>query len=557
MVGIEHETLSDGGGVLQSRGRMKEKIILGLVVLLAFFVRFYRLDVVPSSINWDEASVLWNAHLLAKTGSDEFANSFPVSIRSFEDFKPPLLTYAATGSVFLFGVSEWAVRLPSALAGTATVAMIYFLVREKKLALLAALFLAVSPWHLVFSRIAFEASLALFLFTSAVFFLVRFLSRCSSLYFLLSIFLFALAFYTHHSVRLAFPLFLGGVLLFNFRFFIVRWRLVLLGFVLAGVLLAPLFYSNWRYQSLRARFGQTSIFYSPGLRDVAKLFVEKERLYWADDQKNKDALGKISHNSLLVYGKLFLRNFVDHFNFDFLYLTGDNNPRHRIPDVGTLLLLQLPFVVVGAYFLVRKRPAWASIVGWWFLVAPVASALTTETPHASRAFLFIVPYQIIAAYGVLEILRLAGGIVRPIIVSILAVLYITNVFYVSHMYFIHLPIEDASAWQYGYKQAVDWVNRNGKDYQKIYVTKYYDQPYIYFLLYGGFPPTLKNDGTFSDGFNRFRFVNFGALPEEEFVQISHDDLLILSPFEFQSRVKTLEEIKFPDGRAAFRIAQRL
>ncbi|MDO8610433.1 MAG: hypothetical protein Q7R95_07830, partial [bacterium] len=65
------------------------------IILLAGFLRLYKLGEVPGSLDWDEASIGWNAYSLLKTGTDEYGKAWPVSIRSFNDYKPPMYVYAA------------------------------------------------------------------------------------------------------------------------------------------------------------------------------------------------------------------------------------------------------------------------------------------------------------------------------------------------------------------------------------------------------------------------------------------------------------------------------
>src|SRR3990167_4151380 len=129
-------------------------IILTFVFLLAFFLRFYNLGVNPPSLDWDEASIGYNAYSLLKTGADEYGNKLPLTIRSFGDYKPLVYIYLDVPSVLAFGLNETGVRFPSAVFGFLSVIVIYFLVKEifrdwdkerkEKLALLAALFWGVS-----------------------------------------------------------------------------------------------------------------------------------------------------------------------------------------------------------------------------------------------------------------------------------------------------------------------------------------------------------------------------------------------------------------------------
>ena len=138
---------------------MKHKIILLVIIVLAFILRIYRLDQVPPSLYWDEASLGYNAFSISQTLRDEHGVFLPVTnFAAFGDYKPVGYIYAIVPFIKLFGFSEIAVRMPSVIAGTLLVLVTYFLVKEKKIALFAALFVAVSPWALQMSRAGFEAA---------------------------------------------------------------------------------------------------------------------------------------------------------------------------------------------------------------------------------------------------------------------------------------------------------------------------------------------------------------------------------------------------------------
>ena len=107
-----------------------KKFLLISIIVLAAFLRLYRLHEVPPGVNRDEASIGYTAYSLLLTGKDEYGRSFPLSFESFGDWKLPLYIYTTIPFVKIFGLSELAVRLPSALAGIASVAAIYYLVLE-------------------------------------------------------------------------------------------------------------------------------------------------------------------------------------------------------------------------------------------------------------------------------------------------------------------------------------------------------------------------------------------------------------------------------------------
>ncbi len=83
------------------------------------------------------------------------------------------LSFTLTGvALRIFGISEWSARLVSALIGIGTIPVLYVLVRRifgSRVALGAALLLAISPWHLYWSQNArFYTALLLF-YTVALF----------------------------------------------------------------------------------------------------------------------------------------------------------------------------------------------------------------------------------------------------------------------------------------------------------------------------------------------------------------------------------------------------
>ena len=111
---------------------MKNKylVILLLILALAIVLRFYNLTNVPPGVNRDEASIGYTAYSLLQTGKDEYGRFLPISFQSFGDWKLPLYIYATAVSVKVFGLTEFAVRFPSAIFGILTVFLTYILVKE-------------------------------------------------------------------------------------------------------------------------------------------------------------------------------------------------------------------------------------------------------------------------------------------------------------------------------------------------------------------------------------------------------------------------------------------
>ncbi len=128
------------------------------VLLLAAGLRFWQLGAVPPGFQFDEAH---NAIDAVRVLDGQLAVFFPDN-----GGREPLLTYLHAPVLAVLGRDHtvFALRLVSAIVGVLTVAVVYRatsdLLGDRRLGLLAASFLAVSYWHLHFSRFAIRAVLA-------------------------------------------------------------------------------------------------------------------------------------------------------------------------------------------------------------------------------------------------------------------------------------------------------------------------------------------------------------------------------------------------------------
>lgn len=532
---------------------MKHKLVIFLIFILAFILRFWQLGTNPPSLDWDEASLGYNAYSILKTGRDEYGNFLPLSIRSFNDYKPPLYTYLTTIPVAIWGLNEFSTRFISALLGTLTVLVGYLLIKQlfpyKSFIfyLLFFIFFATSPWHIQFSRIAFEANSALFFSLCGVWLFFKGLKK--EIYLPVSFLLFALSTYAYHSSRLVVPLLIFGLLLIYRGEIKQKLRWLVSGLLIFVILFIPIVQ---QMRSTSARFGSVTVF-----NPDEKLGESIQAMEY--DKGRNDMIGKLVHNRRIVFAREILGGYLDHFNFDFLFLTGDPPGRHHAAGMGMLYLWDLPFILIGIYYLLRSRNSSINFLFWWFLVAPAASALTSGTPHAVRSLMYLPIYQIFAVFGLLKLFK-QNIIPRRIITGIVFALFLVNFFYYLHMYYIHTPKEYSQWWQYGYKEAVAEVAKYEKYYDKIIVTYRYDQPYIYFLFYQQIDPAWyqKNwgDGEIKRAERKFGKYEFRSIDWEKDSKLTRT-LLVGTPVEIpQDATGMIKQINFLDGSVAFRIVAR-
>ncbi len=538
---------------------MKSRLLIILIFFLAFVLRFWQLGSNPSSLDWDEASLGYNAFSILKTGRDEYGNLLPLSIQSFGDYKPPLYTYLTVIPVAIFGLNEFSVRFVSALFGFLTIIVGYLLIKElfpKKSFLfyvLCSMFFAISPWHIQFARIAFEANLGLFFFVLGIWLFLK--GTNNGKIFLFSFLSFGLSLYAYHSPRLVVPALLFGLIVIFRNEIKGKLKWLIASIVIFALMTVPVI---TQLKSTGARFGSVSV-----VNPDEKLGQSIEEIEL--DQERGDWLGKLMHNRRIIFGREILAGYLDHFNFDFLFLKGDPPGRHHAAGMGMLYWFDLPFVLIGLFYLLQNRNRSVNALLWWFLVAPAASSLTSGTPHAVRALLYIPTYQIFSAVGVIELLRwlklLRINISKlMIVIAVIFGLFILNLYYYLHMYWIHTPFEYASEWQYGYREAVAEVAKIEQYYGKIIVTYRYDQPYIFFLFYNQTDPfwyqqNWKEEeiGRFKRSFGKYEFRNIDWSEDSQL----KNTLFVGTAGEIPNNTAgIIKEISFPDGSVAFRIVAR-
>jgi len=185
-------------------------LILGIIFLVAVLFRFINLSSYPSGFHQDEASLGYNGYSLMLTGKDDNGNKLPLYIDMFGDNRPSGYHYLTIIPIALFGLTEFATRFPGALFGSLTIFSVFFLAnvifRSKTVGLLAALLIAVSPWHIVISRASGEAVIALFFIILGFSLLLQGLTENKNKFIILGTIFVSISYFFYHTPRIFVPL---------------------------------------------------------------------------------------------------------------------------------------------------------------------------------------------------------------------------------------------------------------------------------------------------------------------------------------------------------------
>ena len=545
----------------------KKHIPILLVVLLAFVVRVNNISNLPA-LNADEAAIGYNAYSLIKTGLDEHGNAWPIHFQSFNDYKPGLYFYTVLPMVAVFGLNEVAVRLPGVMFGVLNVLAVYLLATklfEKSsknsslLGLLSGFLLAITPWHIHFSRGGWEVNLATLLITLGVYCFVR--AKKSPDYYVYSFLVFVASLYTYHSARIIVPL-IGLGLLYIYKksiFSPKNKKLFLSSLLFAAILCIPLAI-DFLGPAGSSRAQGVSILADPG--HVSR--INEKRGHHAN---LNSPVAKIIHNKPVEYLLAFTENYTDHFWGEFLFLSGDEIQRNRVPETGQLFLIQFFLVVIGLIAIIDKSKNWRPIL-LWLAVAPVAAALTFQSPHALRSQNMVIPLTIISAYGLYEIIFYLKNNAKSKHLLTTSYILLTVIIAWSfaryiHQYYNHMAKSYPFSSQYGLEEMVQYVNSRKAEFERVIITDRYDQPYILYLFYTKYPPeNFQQNHTLTDR-DEFGFSTVRNIDNIEFASISWENmrdmrntLLVGTDLEIPNdESNVVKTINFPNSSPAFEIVE--
>lgn len=535
-----------------------------LIVLLGGVLRLWGITGIPPSLYWDEVSQGFNAYTILMTGKDEHQEFMPLArFKAFGDYKAPVYIYTIVPFMQVFGKTDLSVRLPSAVFGTLTVFVTYFLTlhlfssyKYKYLvASFSAFLLAISPWHIQLSRAAYEGNLATFFTVSGAWLFLRgkdgkFMSL------VLSIFFFVLAFYAFNAHRVFIPLFVIFLSVLYVKDLMRMKKAVVLSLVIGIILLIP-FGIYFMTPESKLRFNEVNIF-----SDLDVIKKSNERISYNDSS----FISKIFDNRRVLYSLSYVHHYFDFFHPTYLFFSGDENPRFSLQSNGILYLWELPFLLVGFYLLLTNLRKESLVILGWFFLAPVVGATARETPHALRSETFIPTYQMISAFGISYLITvLIHSRFKRFFILFVVCLFltiITSVYVFLHNYMFHFPRIYSGVWQYGYKQTVMKVAELEPDYEKIVFTKSFGRPYVYVAFYSDYSPEQfwSDVEMVRDPFGFYEVPRLGKYEFRETLSpedtIEDNTLYIGSTSEIDETYQIIDTINTLDGKSSFIIAEK-
>lgn len=383
---------------------------IALAIRLPFFGQ------VPTGLNRDEAALGYNALSLLKTGHDEYGTSWPVSITSFGDQKLPGYVYLLIPFISAFGVHIWSVRLPSLLAGLLLIFELGYVTYQVcqnlrasprftwLASMLAMIFLAISPWANHFSRVAYEAHVALALFVLGILTYQVAVESKTKVWLQRSMWILTSATWsttmlTYHSYQILVPLMVIALLMLDWRRILQADKIgLIVGSFFAVITLMLLFFGGV------IQGDQTK---SQGITPFKPAIIEQRYVAFRNELPyNGSVIGKLLFNRPAELTTTFVQNYLMVFSANFFFVQGSGHGDHNPGHINNLPLFLAPAIILGFLFLWTKRNVTVSRrLFAWVMLAAVPAALTIQPQHEVRLSPIFPILTLIAALGCAALLE--------------------------------------------------------------------------------------------------------------------------------------------------------
>ena len=441
------------------------------ILVLAAGLRLVGLDSVPPALSADEASNAYDGYCLLQTHRDRWGQSWPIVLRAFgdADYRPALMAYLTVPFQRLLGPRHivTAARLPAAILGVVTVVCLYLFARRvfsQRTAVIAALLLALSPWHLVMSRLAHESVLTP-LFPVLILLL---LARAGAVgagsgepadevgtsrwpWLVAAGVAIGLSPYTYASMKLFVPALLLG---------------------------AALVYRRPLRQQLRAGRNRWGFLAMLAVAvTVAGPMIRVTLTDW--DRVNARALSEsLFHTEPTVGAALAktARQYTAHFGPDWLFVTGhpyvDQSPR-GFGQLNWYLAVLGPLGLAAMVRYRRENRAY-SLVLVWLLLYPIASATTHGGVNAARAACGAAVFPLIGGIGLATLWdRWLPAVTARIALASVAALAIAVLGgrFVYHYFAVYPDDPEVQArYQVEFREAMDYLRPRRDRFDHVFIS---------------------------------------------------------------------------------------
>ncbi len=485
-------------------------IIFACIAVIGILVRTILFTIVPSGLNQDEASMLYDAYSILNYGVDRNGTSFPVYLEAWGDGQSALLTYLTIPFVAIFGMNVFTARIVSLLFSIGSIFAFYYLLKllfkNNRLALVGMAFFAICPYAIMIARYGLDCNLLPHMLLYSAIFLVKAHEKLGYLF--PACILCGLSLYAYAISYLFIPLFLVCIYLYlimkkkinrqNLWIFISA-NLILLLMALPLILF------------LMVNFGWIDEI------NLGVISIHKMSAFRA---------GEIGFQNRLTNLATLLKIFI---------FQNDGATHNSFFNLGFMYVLSLPFFIYGLILnlknLGKKKCEFRDFfILAWFICALLLTFLIKE-PTVNRINIIWLSMLIYISYGLYHF------IANSRIVRILTLISFTLLFSCfCGLYFTEYNEIISPEFNQGLQESISYAKKITDDNTKIYFSDNLRVPYIYCLVVDHKDPSefIKTRKIVNDtsivSYGRYQF-------DTDITEIEPNKVYIMPIEEFNAKFK--------------------
>lgn len=535
-----------------SKLNISNRLIFIIIFVIALTVRLWKLADYPVSLSMDEAAYGYNAYSILKTGRDEFGEFLPLAFRSAGDYKPPVDTYLMVPFVAVLGLNEISIRLPIALLGSLTVVVFVGILSQMKFGksalFLSGLWLALSPWHIYYSRGGVSSVSSLFFMFLGLYSFLKWINSKRPAYAFLSSLSLSLSVWAYHAERVMVPLLFLLLVISKRKDLVANFSKFKKGIIIFVATLAvfaiPFIRLTFYSDAVAQRAASTSI------------MRESSLINSLHRGKYTNLAEFVFDNDVYLIFRHWAGKYLNYFDLRLWFWKGLQLTPPGYPDLGLLMVIDLPLFIVGIYALLKSKDRdLKSHALFWFFAGPIPASFTMNEQHPLRALVWLPFFGLVIASS-FEYLVAKFSFRKVLIFYIL--LCLVNFIYFADVYLNHFPRHFSEYWQYGYKEVAIQACTSLEKYDEIVVSETFGSdgplntglPYLYLLTYC----EEDRDNYVKTG-NHLEKLRFRRAKIEDFEDSKTNRLILASPWDFVGELSgkgnIIRRTYFKNGKDAF------
>jgi len=444
---------------------MKKIYFLVAIIVLGGVLRFLKLGEIPNGTTPDEATYIYNAYSIFLTQHSITGAFLPFSFNVFNSFSPVPI-YIIAPFVGLIDLTLFAGRFPFALLGTASILLVFLithkLFRNHNIALLSALILAISPWHIQISKIAYDGAFALFFYLLGIYIFLKMKDSGNILW---SVPAFFLGFYSYHGTKLFLLCFIP-LLLFTYREELSRRKKEIFVFLIGMIFIGLSFLYVGKVQEVTRQ----NVLISNNMHEVGKV-VDSERYANTAPTLLKNLLS----NKILVSLRIARENYLHAFSPEYLFLrgeTGYNEKVYGIMNRGAMYIIELPLILLGILYLLKIKKQVRSFLLLGLLLAPLPSAFTIDQSYGMRSIMMLPFLSIIVGCGIYAFfsqIKRMKKILYYLSAAIFIFLYGFLVTGYLYQFYFRYSVYASEVWFHSTKDVAAYIKEQKSNYAEILI----------------------------------------------------------------------------------------